>query len=431
MNYLSNWYTFPGILTLSILVGILSGSYPAFVLASFKPVDVLKGKFSSGIKGGLLRNVLVVTQFSISIIIIIGTMVIYSQLKYFTSKDLGFDKNNILVVYRTEPIKGKIKNFMQELEKSPSIKITSNSSIYAGASNTNNSYQMKGRDKSSNFIFNTNWADYNYSETYNIKLAEGRFFDQRYPSDTLAVIINEVALKKFEIDDPFNIVLIEPTEDGKGRELHIIGVIEDFHSASLHEEIAPYLFQLKQEDHGWPGYISVKLESGPKSIETALEHMEKVWLEFADDEPFQYFFLDERLNAAYMEEKRSGKLAMVFAFLAIFIASLGLFGLTMYTTQRRTREIGIRKVHGASNLKIVSLIVKETSLLIAISILIAWAISLKVAHNWLNDFAYRNELNPVIFIAAAGIALIVAVVTVSLQTYYAAQTNPAHSLHYE
>lgn len=431
MNYLSNWYTLPGLLSLTILVGILSGSYPAFILASFNPADVLKGKLTTGIKGGFLRNVLVVAQFSISIIIIIGTLVIYSQLRYFDTKDLGFTKENIAVIYRTEPIREKIIPFRQELEKNPAIQSTSNSSVYAGTSNTNNSYQIKGRDRGHNFIFNTNRADHTFAETYNIQIKEGRFFDPAFISDSSAVVVNETAIRKFEIDDPFSTVIIEPTEDGAGRELHIIGVVKDFHSASLHEEISPYIFQLKAPDNSSPGFISVRIESGNNNLKTAVAHMEKTWNSFTNDEPFQYFFLDERLNTLYMEEKRSGRLALVFAFLAILIASLGLFGLTMYNTQRRTREIGIRKVHGASSVQIVLLIVNEIIMLIVVSTIIAWIISYKISQNWLEDFAYRINLSPYIFIAGAGIAFLIALLTVSLQTYHAAQTNPARSLRHE
>jgi putative ABC transport system permease protein len=431
MNYLNNWYTVPVLLALTFFVGLLSGSYPAFVLASYNPVEVLKGNLVPGLKGGLLRNILVMAQFAISIIIITGTLVIYLQLNYFTNKDLGFEKEDILVIYRIEPISENLQAFMQEIERAPSVISSTNSTIYAGTSNTRNSYQIAGRDKSSNYLFSGNWVDYNYADVYELGIIQGRFFNPAYASDSSAVLINESALKRYGISDPFTTKVIMPTDDGLGSEHTIIGVVADFHSAPLHEVIEPYIFHLKDDRSSRRGYISVKLEPGEGNTSSAIAFLESTWQSFTDDEPFQYFFLDERLNSVYLEEKRSGRLALIFSFLAIFIACLGLFGLTIYTTQRRTKEIGIRKVLGASSLRIVLMIIKEISILLGISTAIAWLISYKVSMDWLEDFAYRIPLTPFIFIAGAGIAFLIALATVTVQSYIAAQADPARSIHHD
>ena len=430
MQYLSTWYTLPGLFLLAVFVGLLSGSYPALILSSYKPVDALKGRITSGIAGVFVRNILVVVQFTISIIIITGTIVIFTQLQYVMKKDLGFTRENILVLYRLDPIRTKLSSFIQELEKVPSNISASNSTIYAGSTNTSNSYQIKDRETTGNYIFSTYWTDPEFFSTYDIKLTMGRYFDRDMAADTNAILVNEIALEKYEIQDPLNTVFIQPADDGIGRELKIIGVVKSFHSASLHEEIFPVVFQMKTERH-YPGYISVKLEEEEESILAAVNQIKKIWADFTDDEPMQYFFLNERLQQLYREEQRSGKLALAFSLLAIFLACLGLYGLMMYTTQRRAKEISIRKVHGASKLRIVLLIIQDVSGLLVLSAFIAWPFSWKIAGSWLEDFAYRIDLSPFIFISGAILAFLIALITVSAQAYSAAQAKCARLLRYE
>jgi len=225
-------------------------------------------------------------------------------------------------------------------------------------------------------------------------------------------------------------MLFQPMDDGYGRELRIIGVVEDFHHGSLHNPIEPLLFQLKNESH-YSGYISVKIKGGEDNREAALKHIQRTWSKYSGDEPLQYFYLDERLNNYYREEQRSGKLSLIFSFLAVFLACLGLFGLTTFTTQRRIKEISIRKVHGASKTRIILMIIANISILLIISAVIAWFISWKTSATWLNDFAYSIDLHPVMFIMGAAFAFILALVTVGAQAYIAAQINPARFLRYE
>jgi putative ABC transport system permease protein len=431
VNYLKTWYTIPILLIITLFVGILSGSYPAFVLASFKPVDVLKGQLTKGVKGGWLRSTLVILQFSISILIIIGTIVIFSQLNYMLKKDLGFQKDRLIVLDRVWPLGNRIQTFIQELEKLPGVEMASNSTAYPGNSNNNNGYQIKGRDRAKTYLFITTFTDYKFLDVYGMQMASGRFFDRQFPSDSMVCVVNETALKRYAIEDPYNTIILQPDDQLSPQELRIIGVVKDFHQESLHTPIEPCIFLLKREWWTWGGYITVKLSENLKSTRPTLEQIEAKWQEFLPNEPLLYDFFDDNYRQLYSEEIRTGRLALIFSILAIIIASMGLFGLTMYTTEKRTKEIGIRKVMGASSGNIVLMITRNITLLVVIATVIAWAASYRIMMNWLEAFPYRINLSIWVFVLAALFALLLALVTVSLQAYRAAKANPAESLHSE
>lgn len=431
VKYLTSWYTLPLLIGVTLFTGLLSGSYPAFVLASFRPIEVLKGQLTKGVKGGWLRSSLVVLQFSISILIIIGTIVIFSQISFMLNKDLGFKKERLVVLDRVWPLGTKIQTFIQELEKLPGVEIASNSTAYPGNINNNNGYQIKGRDRSKTYLFITTWTDYKYLDVFGMEMVEGRFFNRDFPSDSTACIVNETALKRYGIEDPLNTVILQPNDQNSTDEIRIIGVVKDFHQASLRSPIDPCIFLLKKEWWTWGGYITVKLEENIKSTGPTMEQIEKKWKEFNPTDPFIFYFFDDQYRQLYTEEIRTGRLSLGFSLLAIIIASLGLFGLTMYTTEKKTREIGIRKVMGASAGNIVLMIVKNITVLVVIATLIAWAASWKIMVTWLQAFPYRIELSFWIFILAAVFALTLALITVSLQAYQAARANPAESLHTE
>lgn len=431
INYFAKWYTIPVLLLITIIVGFMSGSYPAFVLSAYKPVEVLKGELTRGIKGGRLRNVLVVLQFSISIIIIIGTIVVYSQLNYMMNKDKGYSTKQQLILDRVWPLHGQIQTFIQELEKLPGVEIATNSTSYPGYINNDNGYQIKGRDRAKTYLMISNYTDYDYLETYDINLKEGRFFQRDFSSDSSAAIINETAVKEFNIEDPLNTIILKPGDNGQTEELRVIGVVKDFHLSTLRSPIRPAVFLMKKEWWDWGGYISLKLTSEEKSYNNTLKQVEKTWQEFLPDEPFLYFFLDEHLEKLYSEEIRTARLSLTFSILAILIASLGLFGLTLFTTEKKTREIGIRKVMGAQISNVVLLIIRDITILMLIATGIAWVASWKIMGNWLQDFPYRTDLSVWIFFVAAIIAFIIAIITVSLQAYRAGLANPADSLRHE
>ncbi len=425
------WYMIPSFLLLAILVGLLSGSYPSFVLASFKPIFALKG--NSAVRNGttVFRNVLVIIQFSISMIIIAGTLVIFWQFRYMTNKDLGFDKEQLVVLERIGPLGNQVPVFMDELMDHTSILTATNSGTYLGTVHNNSTFGIKGRPIEESPMFSVYSADEDFMETYRFELAtpESRFLSEEFSSDSSACLVNEAAVKKYNLEDPLNQVLLAPDEGGFNNELRIIGVVKDHHFSSLKQEIGAQVIVLKTWESG--GYITVRLAGGKENMEAALKHIEEKWTAFADDQPLQYFFLDEELDTYYAEEKRTGAITMIFSILAIFIASLGLFGLTLYNSQKRIREIGIRKVLGATENNIIGVISKSVIYSVGVSIVIAMPVAYFMMQDWLRDFPYNVGFQPILFISAALLAIIIAMVTVTITSLKAARINPALALHYE
>ena len=341
-----NIYLLPVFIILAVLVGLLSGIYPALFMSRFRPVEGFKGVFQDGRRAGLFRNIMVVVQFTISVAIIVGTLIVSIQLRYMLNKDLGYEKNQLVVMKRIYPLDRSIQTFCREIEKIPGVAGATNSTTYLGFNNSTETYQIQGRKASNNFLFATNYVDPEFMKAYDFKLAEegSRFFDHRFPDDTSAILINKAAAREFGIDDPFNTIILEPKFEGDTNKLRIIGVVEDFHHSSLHEPVRPYMLRFKPESHDWAGYITIRLGVAGMGVPSTMNKIRKTWLEMTDEAPFQYFFLDEELDNYYKEERRTGRLTMMFAILATFIACLGLFGLTLHSTNRRTREIGIRKI---------------------------------------------------------------------------------------
>jgi putative ABC transport system permease protein len=428
------WYMIPALVLLAVLVGLLSGSYPSFVLASFKPIFALKGNSSTKNGTGFLRNLLVIIQFTISIVIIAGTLVIYWQFRFMSNKDLGFDKEQLVVVDRIHPLGEQIATFKEELKSHSSILNVSNSTSYMGAPNNSNPYWLEGRSDEDAYMFWVNWADEDFLETYRIGLAgsESRYFSNEFGSDSSACLINETAVRKYGIENPINMQI--RNKYGMDKEwtyLKVIGVVKDHHFASLKEEVAPQIFHLKPGTQPFHGYLTMRLAPGKQNIEAGLKHLDETWKKFTGDEPLQYHFLDESLEEQYAEEKRTGTLTMVFSILAIFIASLGLFGLTLYNSQKRVREIGIRKVLGATEAGIVTLVSKHVVNAVVISIAIALPAAYFITRNWLQDFPYNVGFQPLLFVFAALLVVVIALVTVAVTSINAARTDPAICLHYE
>ncbi|MFO7669278.1 MAG: FtsX-like permease family protein, partial [Bacteroidales bacterium] len=427
------WYMIPSFMVLAILVGLLSGSYPSFVLASFKPIFALKGNASTKNGTTWMRNALVIMQFSISIIIIAGTLVIYWQFRYMTNKDLGFDKEQLVVMERLHPLDGQIQVFMDELTNNTSLLSATNSTAYLGVTNNNSTFFIKGRPTDEAAMMFVYYTDEDFLETFRFRLATtgSRFLSKEFPSDSSACLINEAAVRKYNLEDPLNTIFLEPDHEGFNKELKVIGVVKDHHFSSLKDEIGAQIIMLKPKSWNWHGYITMRLAGGRENIEAALGHLDKKWKEFTDDEPLQYFFLDEQLDKYYAEEKRTGIITLIFSILAIFIASLGLFGLTLYNSQKRIREIGIRKVMGATEGNIITVISKSVGYAVGISIVIAMPVAYFMMQDWLRDFPYNVGFKPVLFILAALLAIIIAMVTVTITSLNAARINPAIALHSE
>ena len=433
VHYFNNWYIIPGLLLIAILIGILAGIYPSLFLATFRPVQILSGKLKQGSKSGILRSILVIIQFFISVLIILCTIIIYRQINYMLNKDLGFRKEQLLVLRRAEAIgKEKIQVFKQEIKKYPGVINATNSTAIPGYPNSNNGFLVEGWSPDKTVLMQVNWVDYNYFDTYELKLKEeaGRFHSEEYATDTAAAVINESAVGQFGLEKPLEIRFMQPTDTAQTfNYLQVIGVVKNFHYQSLHEDIYPHVFLHKPESWGWGGYITIRIS--PDNMNETIKNIENTWEKFTSNDPIQYFFLDEEFNKIYQEEKRTSKLSLGFAILAIFIACLGLYGLTSFAAEKKTKEIGIRKVMGASISKIIVLFLREIAGLIFVSTLIAWPLAFFFMKNWLQNFYYRIDLSFIEFLLSFLIVLVIAFITVSYTVYSAAVKNPVKALQYE
>jgi len=426
--YLSQWYVIPALISIVVLIGLMAGSYPAFFLSSFKPVKVLHSSVKNSMKNGKLRSILVIFQFAVSIILITGTIVMYNQINFMLNKDLGYDQEQLLVLQRGQSIGERVEPFKNQLKELPGVINVASSTSIPFRNNNNNGYQLEGRGDEGLLLF-TNWVDYDFFDTYNIELSDGRAFSKEFSTDEDAIVINESAVRKFAIDEPIGKRFINGYDStGAPIYFNVIGIAKDFHHESLHSEIDPYMFKLKSNQNTW-GYYTVKL--APENISQTVNKVEEVWKEFTENAPMQYFFMDEEFDRLYREEKQNAQLAVMFTVLAIIIATLGLFGLTSFTTEQRTKEIGVRKAMGSSSGQIVLLLGREISILVVVSTIFALPIAWYVLNDWLNNFYYSIPLSPVYFVVAFLVGLGIALLTVSYQALKAARTNPANALRYE
>ena len=429
-SYLETWYLVPGMVLLVVLVGLLAGSYPAFFLSSFKPVAVLSGELGRGMKSGWLRRILVVLQFGISIGIVICTLVVYQQTRYMLSRDPGYDRNGLLVIERIGAIGlDHIQTFKQELARLPGVVSSTNSTMIMGWSNNENGYLIEGQPAENLHIIATNWVDFDYAETYKLELVEGRFLSEEIASDSVNCVVNEAAIKAFGLEDPLSISLMQPWETGEFIYHHVVGVVKDFHYQSMHTRIDPYVFIHKNENWGWGGYLTVRLDQS--TVRETISEIEKVWEEFSNDQPFDYYFLSDDLDRQYDAEARIGNLFLLFSILAIIIASLGLLGLSAFSAEQRTKEIGVRKVMGATVPVIIRLMSRETVILVLVAAILSSWVAWIYMTNWLQSFYYRIEISPVLILTAFLVALLIALITVSFQAISAALRNPAEALRYE
>jgi putative ABC transport system permease protein len=428
INYFTSIYTIPALLLVGVFVGFMSGSYPALYLASFEPVKVLKGKLQAGGRSSKLRGILVVFQFVITIILFISTLTVFQQMSFINSKDMGMEPENVLVIHRASSIPyDQRETFCQQLDEFSGIIATSKAHAIPGTSFSGNAFRPEGTPSSEQHIISNSWVDWDYAEVLGLELVEGRFFSREFASDTLAVILNETAVRSMGYTNPVGKRVYQTgaggTQDAPEDVLFtIIGVVKDFHFESLHQTINPMILSPGQ----WGGFIIVRVQ--PDNLTNIIEFTREKWNEFVDDQPFEYSFLIDDLTADYRTEQRAGLIFSIFAILSIFIACLGLLGLASFTAEQRTKEIGIRKAMGASVSSVMMLLSKEINILIIISTLLSWPVAWYFMNRWLENFAYRVELGLVVFLVASVVTYFIAISTVSFQAYKAASLNPVDSL---
>ena len=426
-QYIQNPLGLLAIVALAVLIGVMAGLYPSFFLSSFKPVAVLGGRFSQGLKSSVLRNILVVFQFSLSIILLVGTLVVQKQMAFVQSRNLGFARDHVVVIETFEELGQKLSTLKETLLRNPAVVTVSASSSVPGTLFTNLGCNLEGTEswRGTNVFI----VDQDFLNLMQLEMVEGRFFFKEITTDGQAIILNESKARELGVDSLLNKRI--SMWMGEGNEwFHIIGIVKDFHYESFHEPVKPLAMVMLHGTCPWPeAFVSVRIHAD--NVPETMTHIRKTWDEIMTGTPFEFSFLDTIYNDQYRNEERTGRVFTIFTFFALFVACLGLLGLASFAAEQRTKEIGIRKVLGASVPGIILMMSREFTRWVLLANIIAWPIAYFTMHRWLQSFAYRSDIGWLVFILSGVIAMVIALLTVSLQSIKAATANPVDSLRYE
>ena len=416
----SNYILIFSLLAVTLFAGLIAGSFPAFYMSGFQPVAILKGYFNTMKGKPVLRNVLVTFQFFISVVLIVSTIIIIRQLDFLNSKSLGFDKDNVMLVeLGSETAMKKAMVIKNQFRNVPGVTSVAASTSYPGVGLTMNGYFPEGYDNS--IMIHVMDVDYDYLGLMNLKVVQGRNFSQEYGTDSTAYLINETLAKQLGWKDPVGKYI---SRDGKHK---IIGVVKDFNFSSLHDNIGPLIITMKPWDYYY--YLSVKIN--PESKENTIKALEKAWTGIVNNEPFSYTFLASTIVANYNKERQTARAFIYLAIISIVIACLGLYGQAAFSTEQRTKEIGIRKVFGATARNILSVLSGGFAKIILIANLIAWPVAWYFMDKWLLTFAFHINIVWWIFAVALALSLIITAATIISQAIKASYTNPVEALKYE
>ncbi len=423
LDITGNISTLLGLIGITLFTGLVSGSYPAMLLSSFKPVRTLKGAAKSGSGGIVLRRILVVGQFTATIVLMIGTLVMYRQLHYIDNMDLGLDKDFVVSIRMNSDLRQNYRSFKEEIKQNPNVVNVTSAWNQPTAIGRINPVYWEGRGPDQYVTINDASVDYDYFETFGMEILQGRSFSQEFVTDMGNYILNEEAAKLTGLESPIGKIFSIWEDEGQ-----IIGIVKNFNTQSLHNEIGPVVFTLSKR-HGSHSFIFVKIR--PNDIAGTLESLEGTAKKFAPNQLFRYSFLDDDVQSRYSTDRQRGTIYKYFTILAIFISCLGLFGMASFISEQRTKEIGIRKVLGATIANIIVKVSRDFIILLAISNVVAWPIAYFALSGMLNNYAYRTNFPLWIFVVSGLAAITIALLTICLKIFKAACANPADSLRYE